>query len=190
MGQYFRGAVLKKNHKLAKEPVLFALSPYKFGTGAKLMEHSYIGNTYVNAYMQEISDEDGYFFEYPFVWVGDYADGINSKEYYFHAREIEDESYIKYGKTFKAYDFKHYKYLINFSKKEYVVIPKMKPQVWQVHPLPLLTAYGNGRGNGDYLVKNEYVGRWAFDRIGSTNDESIITRFNLKEIHPDFKVDF
>lgn len=62
MGQYFRGAVLKKNHKLAKEPVLFALSPSKFGNLSKLMEHSYIGNAYVNAYMQEISYEDGYFF--------------------------------------------------------------------------------------------------------------------------------
>ena len=38
---------------------------------------------------------------------------------------------------------------------------------WQIHPLPLLTAEGNGRGGGDYHGTNmEMVGAWARCRLG------------------------
>ena len=38
-----------------------------------------------------------------------------------------------------------------------------------VHPLPLLTACGNGRGGGDYPDYDEQIGAWAFDRIEVTD---------------------
>lgn len=186
MGQYFRGAVLKKNHKLAKQPVLFALRPSEFNNTAKLMEHSYIGNHYVNAYMEMISDADGIYFGYPFVWVGDYADNVKDKDYYNFAN-IATNKYIDYSDKLKG--VKEYKYLVNFSKKEYVIIPKYNPAIWQMHPLSLLTAYGNGRGNGDYYgADEENVGRWAFNRIGATNSESWLQ--GMKEIEIGFEPDF
>lgn len=186
MGQYFRGAVLKKNHKLAKQPVLFALRPSEFNNTAKLMEHSHIGNHYVNAYMEMISDADGIYFGYPFVWVGDYADNVKDKDYYNFAN-IATNKYIGYSDKLKG--VKEYKYLVNFSKKEYVIIPKYKPAIWQLHPLSLLTAYGNGRGNGDYYgADEENVGRWAFNRIGATNSESWLQ--GMKEIEIGFELDF
>ena len=186
MGQYFRGAVLKKNHKLAKQPVLFALRPSEFNNLAKLMEHSYIGNHYVNAYMEMISDVDGMYFGYPFVWVGDYADNVKDKDYYNFAN-IATNKYIGYSDKLKG--IKEYKYLVNFSKKEYVIIPKYNPAIWQMHPLSLLTASGNGRGNGDYYGPDEdNVGRWAVDRIGATNSESWLQ--GMKEIKIGFEPDF
>lgn len=187
MGQYFRGAVLKKNHKLAKQPILFSLSPYKFNNGAKLMEHSYIGNNYVDAFMEMISDDNGIYFGFPFVWTGDYADSVRDKLYYDYAWQIEDKCFKMCSNKLSKRPY--YKYLINFSKKEYVIMPKYNLAIWQVHPLPLLTASGNGRGNGDYYgADEENVGIWAFDRIGATNSESWLQ--GMKEIKVGFKSEF
>lgn len=187
MGQYFKGAVLKKNHKLAKQPVLFSLSSYKFDNGAKLTEHSYIGNHYVNAYMNAISDDNGCFFGYPFVWIGDYADSINGKDYYDFTYNVCDKSFKNFSKELDLN--KYYKYLVNFSKKQYVKLPEYDDKIWNMHPLPLLTAYGNGRGCGDYRNTDiENVGIWSFDRIGATNDDSYIV--GMKEIKVGFEPDF
>lgn len=41
-----------------------------------------------------------------------------------------------------------------------------------VHPLPLLTCLGNGKGGGDYHGLNmEWVGAWAMHAIGVTHDD-------------------
>jgi hypothetical protein len=57
-----------------------------------------------------------------------------------------------------------------------------------VHPLPLLTCSGNGRGGGDYCLDDERVGIWAFDRIGITDDEAEIAGF--KQISGEFELDW
>lgn len=42
---------------------------------------------------------------------------------------------------------------------------------WCVHPLPLLTALGNGRGGGDYRGNDiERVGTWAWDEISVSGE--------------------
>lgn len=67
-------------------------------------------------------------------------------------------------------------YILNWDKREYVSkrsVPRTvetysgKKSWWAVHPLPLLTAEGNGRGGGDFGDENEtpLVGRWARDHI-------------------------
>ena len=73
MGQYYKACVLKKNWKQAKNTIEVALSSYDFENGAKLMEHSYIGNSYVRSVEHLLSDK---FKGYPFVWCGDYADKV------------------------------------------------------------------------------------------------------------------
>jgi hypothetical protein len=56
----------------------------------------------------------------------------------------------------------------------------------QIHPLPLLTCEGNGRGGGDYYGEdtNNLVGSWARNIIEPTNkkptDEFIELLFDLK----------
>ena len=186
MGQYFRPCVLRKNYKLATKSnmVLASLSSYAFNNGSKLMEHSYIGNSYVKNASALIGD-DSEFFGYPFAWVGDYADKINGKSLYDFAREIEDETYkeLKHILTTPTY-----KYIVNFTKKEYVEIAEYDENIWQVHPLPLLTAVGNGRGGGDYGLYSKRVGRWAFDRIGCTNNPTWIE--GMKRIDGVFELDW
>ena len=91
------------------------------------------------------------------------------------------------GKTWKPYKtIPYYKYLVNYSKKQYCIIPANK-KGWQVHPLPLLTCSDNGRGGGDYCLDDNRVGSWAFDRIGVTNDRALFKGF--KQISGIFKMD-
>lgn len=78
MGEYFKGIILKENWKRLKGCVEFACSSWDFGVGAKLMEHSWIGNYYVNLYVQLLGTR---YYGYPFVWCGDYADQLKTTAY-------------------------------------------------------------------------------------------------------------
>ena len=186
MGQYYHPSVLKKNWKTAKNPVECSLYSHKFNNGLKLMEHSYAGNGFVGAMCHLLATT---YKGYPFVWVGDYADNQITKCY---PKGKQDENgnegaYI-YGfasdvcETKRIGDLttsliasgatgKQYAYAINFTKKEFVKIPKFNKKEWRIHPLPLLCADGNGRGGGDYGFDDERVGSWAYDRIGVTNSK-------------------
>ena len=85
MGQYYRGVILGKTSKRKKKVIVKkAYCCYAHGNGAKLMEHSYVGNWYVKAYEQALG---GKFYGYPFVWVGDYADGMYNTDVYTKANE-------------------------------------------------------------------------------------------------------
>ena len=205
MGQYFRPIVLKKNWKLAKQPVKASVLCYDFNNGAKLMEHSYVGNKFVNKVMQILANQ---YYGYHFVWCGDYADEVEnsrgeSVDLYdkagdFIDREVEDfftdlpreekytQAYNDLCDTFVE-DYVEYKYLINLSKKVYVVMEKNNPDEWQVHPLPLFTCNSNGRGGGDYRLDDERVGSWAFDRIAVSNDDEAIK--GLKKVDGYFEMD-
>ena len=186
MGQHYRPTILRKNHKLATKsnPCLASLSPSDFGNGEKLMEHSYIGNSYVEAVMSLISDNSN-LYGYPFAWVGDYADEVNGKNLFDCAKEIEDKTYYKYEDCIDCH--REFKYLVNLTKKQYIVLKPFKFSQWQVHPLPLLTAFGNGRGGGDYAKQDTRLGSWAFDRIGCTNNEDKLV--GLKKVEIEFELD-
>ena len=203
MGQYYRGVILGKTTKRVKRIIVKqAYCCYAHDNGAKLMEHSYVGNWYVKAYEQALG---GKFYGYPFVWVGDYADEMFNTDVHTKANEFIDnvtkrnakkkgyylngfvfEKLCKDGFIEKGYesDFIEkvitkdnadnvatFKYIINFDKKVAVEIPEYDKNTWNIHPLPLLCASGNGRGGGDYSgINEEMVGAWAYDRIGLDNE--------------------
>lgn len=204
MGQYYRPSILKKNWKTANQPVAASLLCYDYGNGAKLMEHSYIGNSLVRSMEYLLAKA---FKGYPFVWVGDYADEVTTRtgehDVYTDANRAIYKDYDgdcdakrnKYnalcesiprmpewveGKEWNPYEtIPYYKYLVNYTKKEYCVMPYNKSGEWQVNPLPLLTCNGNGRGGGDYRNEDKRVGSWAFDRIGLTNDIEEVKGFKV-----------
>ena len=178
MGQYYRGVILNEE----KNEVINALCCYAHGNGAKLMEHSYIGNHYVRAYEYLLSTT---FKNKPFVWCGDYADtdwyckaidfdDSRTKDMYerkYNCAYPTERTDTKHHLTIPYKKWKYNKYLINYDKGQYVKLPKRKKDVWQIHPLPLLCADGNGRGGGDYSGINEnMVGIWAYDHIGIANE--------------------
>ena len=210
MGQYYRPCVLKKNWKTAKQPVAASLLCYDFDNGAKLMEHSWIGNGLVRRIEFLLANE---FKGYPLVWCGDYADEMETRtgshDFYTDANRFiykdydgdSDDTTAKYyalkgtipqlwdGKgVFNPYQYiPYYKYLVNYTKKEYCIMPKKKKGEWQVNPLPLLTCNSNGRCGGDYRIEDERVGSWAYNRIGLTNSKRDIKGF--KEIDGFFEED-
>lgn len=213
MGQYYNPSILKKNWKTANNPVRVALKCYDFGNGAKLMEHSYIGNNFVRSIEFLLANT---FKGNPFVWVGDYADEVETRtgthDIYTDANRFIYEDYDnpnndnkskaydalmgtipampewKEGQVWNPYEtIPYYKYLVNYSKKEYCIIPKNEEE-YQVHPLPLLTCSGNGRGGGDYHLEDSRIGMWAYDKIGITNDKAEIE--NFEEIDGFFELDY
>jgi hypothetical protein len=89
------------------------------------------------------------------------------------------------------------KYLVNHDKKEFVNKTKTPKDGngWKIHPLPLLTCEGNGRGGGDFHINTEkkqgnveLIGTWARDRISVVSTKTEIPKdfteliFDLVEI--------
>lgn len=179
MGQYYRGVILKKDFRnsFKDEEAEVILSPYDYNNGAKLMEHSYIGNYYLKPYEHLLANQ---FYGYPFVWCGDYANDIRC--YIENLTEVEfSEKYDEEKKWYIPHYFKgiitnitinktkQHRYILNLSKKQYVDMQNLKngKDGLCVHPLSLLCASGNLRGGGDYFgVEKEKVGVWAYDNIG------------------------
>lgn len=187
MGQYYHATVLKQNWKNEQKPVEASLSPYDYDNGAKLMEHSYVHNNYVEAAMRMI-DIVGQGKAVPFVWIGDYADRVETNVYPFDGTVNEynepNGGVDIYSETCELVDKnkplmeaianhkpKSFKYIVNETKKCFVKIPRYNKDKWTLHPLPILCSSGNGRGGGDYRgsLNENSVGLWAYDEIRVTN---------------------
>jgi len=216
MGQYYKPIFLSEKNK----PIA-SFECYDFGSGAKLMEHSWMKNSFVRFVEKSLMIQPQ-----KLVWAGDYADNEDPKtltkeeikphvekgsEYYneekllseglnlytlaYEVGKIRTSEEIPKDKSKYDYTFKNIapltaKYLINYDKKEFVNKSKTPKDSdgWQIHPLPLLTCEGNGRGGGDFRGnEKDLVGRWSRDKIGVVNKKSDIPKdfkeieFNLSE---------
>jgi hypothetical protein len=165
MGQYYSPA-----NGRTKE----CLDSHNYGSGLKLMEHSWMKNNFVKT-VESLIAEGGRWFNDPIIWSGDYGD--HADNYHKNVKPI---------KVLQSNEF--YRFLVNLDKKEYVDKTEV-PEIdgWQIHPLPLLTADGNGRGGGDYYGEDRdgLIGSWCLNRVIATNIEpdSDFTKihFNLTE---------
>ena len=169
MGQYYKPTSVDK---------MESLYSHDYGHMSKLMEHCYIGNHFVSIAENLLSPE-GRWYKHGFVWAGDYADEEPSgNNLYTLAKEIKIN--LHNGSSAG-------RYIINHSLKEYVDKEKAPKdeEGWSVHPLPLLTCEGNGRGGGDYRIDNDSIGYWARDRISVEN--SIPEGYT--ELVPNFEMD-
>jgi hypothetical protein len=171
------------------------------------MEHSYITNRYARSVEFMLANQ---YKGRRFAWVGDYAEEKTTTKHpdgidLYHAANNWMEDNARAYKALRGTipvmcaeyeDFNpylhipYYKYLVNYTKKEYCTLPKYNPakDEYVLNPLPLLTADGNGRGGGDYRIEDARVGSWAYDSIGLTNDSNEIKGF--KRISGKFKLDW
>lgn len=181
MGQYYKNVILKKDYKTTEtNPTIVSLFAHDYNNGLKLMEHSWVGNHFVKSAMQLIALYKGY----PFVWCGDYADETftdkngKSANAYMLAYTMTP---FELEKLVKENDIEEdYKYIVNYTKREYIKIPEYDEDKWEIHPLPLLCADGNGLGSSDYRGNNmDKVGIWAYDRIGVTNKRPHYKRIKI-----------
>lgn len=143
-------------------------------TFAKLMEHSWWKNPFVNAFSEFLYNEPS-----RVAWVGDYAD--EPDDFHFpHCSAFYVPCYKEvWGETIKpvgvaSSDFNlDSKFLLNHDRQQFVDLDEYKrlsvdKDGWTIHPLPLLTAVGNDRGGGDFHEGNtgfENVGLWAWQLI-------------------------
>jgi hypothetical protein len=180
MGQYYKAIFINENQK----PIT-SVSSYDFGSGAKLMEHSWLKNHFVRFVERQLMVTPQ-----RVVWGGDYADNeepstltpmeikslVDEDSDYWNSEVIKEKGVNLYSlsetigkltsneevKNKYEHDFKEIapltaKYLINHDKKQFVNKTKTPKDAegWQVHPLPLLTCEGNLRGGGDFRGKDE-----------------------------------
>lgn len=160
MGQYFMAIILHENEDNKPENIMAFLEAF-INSGMKLTEHSYLTNTFVNTFEYQLTKE-GMFHKTRVVWAGDYADKEKDSECNLHnlTEKYPDKSLNSLNVPIRV--TKNFHYIVNHTKKQYT--DKRKQKIY--HPLPLLTAEGNGRGGGDYNGKGEnLIGIWARDVI-------------------------
>lgn len=177
MGQYYTPILMGKRYG-----VQGTLYSHEYDNGLKLMEHSYMGNNFVNAVLRKIDHQP-----MRIAWMGDYADSPypedDNKIREPYQRKLLKAEFMRIFKQsgkkrihpeplegFDSPDRFDGWYLINHSANEYVDLGKFqkengwveswtdrdgkKVSYWMaIHPLPLLTACGNDRGGGDYHEK-------------------------------------
>ena len=166
MGQYYRPVL---RYAESRRSTIYNRKVDGQYTMAKLMEHSWWHNEFVSTLCKKL-------YKNPMrvVWVGDYSDdadetnGLTKEDlkelrkiaWYRKGREVEKDELLLDGK-----------FLVNHTKGCYIDCSEYRNACerdgWCIHPLPLLTAVGNGLGGGDYMrgTNVEDVGRWANDII-------------------------
>ena len=158
MGQYYKPVSVEKRQHVYS---------HRYDNGLKLMEHSWIGNQFVGV-VEDLIAEGGAWHGDSIVWAGDYADEEkNRKSNLYSLCKTEIQPEVSKNK---------YRYVINLDTKEYVDTKKVplsdiyededgKEWPFAIHPLPILTCEGNGRGGGDLHKEDELVGKWARHRV-------------------------
>jgi len=155
MGQYYLTVILAE--KSDKEYIRTFLHPGMYDNGMKLVEHSYVGNNFMNV-VENLIGPNGMFYRSRLVWAGDYADKEPGSEKNLYDMCEEKEPFVYRGAVVS------YPYIVNHTKKVYI------EKKGKFHPLSILTAEGNGRGGGDYHGSNTMVGTWARDVISMENE--------------------
>ena len=170
MGQYYRPILGDKDGFNCQ---VFDRSIDGEYTPAKLTEHSWWFNPFVNSFANRLFNE-----QKRVCWVGDYAMpddfnfSINTALHTPNYDEVWAESVELLTSTSVDFSLDN-KFLINYDTMQFLDLSEYKllslnKDNWILHPLPLLTAVGNDRGFGDFHAGNigfEFVGTWAWHLI-------------------------
>ena len=184
MGQYYYPIILRQKGNRTFSNCFYAHDINH--NGLKLTEHSWVGNSFTETVLAQLYNNPG-----RLIWFGDYTkkddfeDDAFFKTLLRHYKKYRTE--VDWSKPFddpNRYLFNNYthpeivkqrlgRFILNHSKKLFIdmdyyenIAPKNEWTDAPLHPLPLLTCSGNGRGGGDYYGPNkEDCGCWAGDLI-------------------------
>ena len=180
MGQYYRTIRKKSNGRIVvyNRDVIHNGKPEYMV--AKLMEHSWWLNEFVNAVCLDVYNSKA---PNRIAWIGDYAhtyldcfdlkelNGLDKAKINRLSKQCWDCDGIAVPLTDFTLDGK---YIVNHTKKlyldgsEYYKNSVMSDE-WCIHPLPVLTCIGNGLGGGDFSPTDDsteyYIGAWVWDEI-------------------------
>jgi hypothetical protein len=166
MGQYYKPISIEKKQYVYS---------HDYGNGLKLMEHSWLSNGFVGV-VEDLIAEGGAWNGDRIVWAGDYADEEKNRKSNLFSLTEPEKCRIRPEPTENKY-----RYVINMDTKEYVDKTKIpvsdvyteddgKEWPYVIHPLPILTCEGNGRGGGDLHKESDLVGKWARNRVTVANE--------------------
>lgn len=179
MGQYYTPIIIPTGNK---NPKVFYSHDYD--NGLKLMEHSYLDNSFVSTVLQNIAPGER------LIWLGDYGEyddliGTNpdmkavfTEDKFEEIKELQGDKGDQY-KVAPPATRKEKQYVLNITKGEYIDLKEYREIIedqygdsdWIAHPIPLLCSVGNGAGGGDYYGPDkEACGRWAGDVIMYTDN--------------------
>ena len=171
MGQYYR-PILGDQYGLNCK--VFDRSVDDEYTFAKLLEHSWWQNLFVNAFSEFLYNEPS-----RVCWVGDYADEPddfnfdNCSAFYVPSyKEVWGDTVFPISIVSNDFSLDG-KFLLNHDTNQFIDLDEYKSASidkhgWCIHPLPLLTVVGNDRGGGDFHEGNtgyENVGIWAWQLL-------------------------
>ena len=158
MGQSFRALIRRQGKRKVYDP------------HSKLMEHASLGwADVVGAVVSDIHHLPSHV-----VWRGEWSPSLPFFDEAWGA-DVITESYERTDVS------ENPRYIVNHSKHLYIdmkayIAEALKlaeyGEIWEViHPLPILTAVGNGDNGGDYHGNHqELVGTWADDVISSEDE--------------------
>jgi hypothetical protein len=153
MGQYYSPVLV--------DPDTGKMTAYELDEGYKLMEHVRCGDAAVRGIMSLLEKPMRVF------WMGDYAMSLPwdhntpTGERLVHMAEASKVADDRDARKEIPKPVKDNALLLNLDKQLCVVITDN----W-LHPLPILTACGNGNGGGDYYgTSMELVGSWEGDLL-------------------------
>ena len=173
MGQYYRCVFVQRvqDAGLPSRVIVVAwFCPYAAGGGGKLLEHALsLSSLPVN--VSGMLCPGGLFSDGArVVWAGDYADSEHGSDENLYAMCDGSTS----ADTVAGIRVADFPYLVNLDKGEYVVCDYASAgtddddddddAALRLHPLPILTVEGNGRGGGDLPPCHPwhpYAGAWA-----------------------------
>lgn len=178
MGEYYKPCILSSKSKTAanKTKVIAYVSPWDFGNGCKQMEFGYINNSVMNALESLICRENGIYANLPIALAGDYD---NNEPYTFMKNTVNlydlcndeltdaksiNEDWLRH----RNIHTKHYRYIINEDKMEFIDTNKIKGDKYgyKIHPIAILCCNDVAKGCGCYRGLNEdKVGLWARDVV-------------------------
>ncbi len=157
MGAYYAAAINETKY-----------STYLMDTGAKLMEHSYIENTYCKAVEAKLLNNPQ-----KLVWLCDYHDP--DPETTELDWETTEDGFIELP---DSYSNVTQRYFINHTKKVYIDVAKlalMNQTEWKIHPLPILcNSDVESQGGGDYHRSDSRRALWCEDTIEVVLDKDLI----------------
>lgn len=155
MGQYYRALTIDRQDNPE------VLSSYEYGSGCKLMEHSYIGNRFVDAVLRRI-------YENPMrvAWMGDYATDEDGSEF---EKKVSKEELKKWYDTCWKKQFPDEEkidkgsilgdacrgyYLVNHDTQEYIDLEEyFSMNCW----LEKYQGYVNGDNESEYKKHVHYL---------------------------------
>lgn len=158
MVQFYRPVILQPATQTPNDVIAVWVDPEDYTKQLGLIPQADKDSVFVSTIEMLLSDR-GTHRGGRLVWAGDYAYPEPGGKVNLYKSCTKDTQIFP-----EESNMSYYGYLVNHTKRQFVTKDRTEKYT-NLHPLPLLTAEGNGFGAGDYPSDHALVGYWARDSI-------------------------